>query len=119
VEAEIMAAPVKVASLVLSAVFLCGVPALAAPGLAAVPAGGGEEVFTPAVLRAVFTEAGGTEVYVRLKLLITGGDLPFTTLTFRVRDPALLEGLGEGARVAFRAVRIDGENTVVAIRPGS
>lgn len=113
-----MAAP-KLASVVLCAASLCGLPALAAPGEITPPAAAAEDVFTPAVLRAVFTEAGGTELYVRLKLLVTGGDLPFTTLTFRVLDPALLAGLGEGSRVAFRAARIAGENTVVAIRPGS
>lgn len=72
-------------------------------------------VETRAVLRSVAEEDGGKRVYVHLKLA-PGAKLPFTTLRYRVRDPALLAGLQEGASVKFRAERIDGENTLVAIR---
>lgn len=70
-------------------------------------------VETRATVRAV-TEAQG-RLYVHLKIL-PRTKLPFTTIRFRVRDPALLAGLSEGASVKFRAERIEGENTLVAIR---
>jgi CubicO group peptidase (beta-lactamase class C family) len=68
-----------------------------------------------ATLRSVTEEDGGTRMYVHLKV-VPRANLPFTTLRFRVRDRALLAGLREGASVKFRAERIDGENTLVAIR---
>jgi Cu/Ag efflux protein CusF len=72
-------------------------------------------VETRATLRSVSEEEGGSRVYVHLKI-IPRAQLPFTTLRFRVRDRALLDGLATGASVKFRAERIDGENTLVAIR---
>lgn len=60
-------------------------------------------------------EDGGTRVYVHLKI-VPRAKVPFTTLRFRVHDRALLAGLSAGASVKFRAERIDGENTLVAIR---
>jgi Cu/Ag efflux protein CusF len=83
-----------------------------APAAAATPA---SVVETRATLRAVTEEEGGKRVYVHLKIL-PRGKVPFTTLRFRVRDRALLAGLAEGASVKFRAERIEGENTLVAIR---
>jgi Cu/Ag efflux protein CusF len=73
-------------------------------------------VFTRATVRGVFEEDGGKRLYIRLKL-IPRGKLPFSTLTYRVLDRSLVAGMGEGASVAFRAERIDGENTLTAIRP--
>ena len=70
---------------------------------------------TRGTLSSVTEEDGGKRMYVHLKVL-PGAKVPFTTLRFRVRDRALLAGLGEGASVKFRAERIDGENTLVAIR---
>ncbi len=72
-------------------------------------------VETRAILRAFSEEDGGARVYVHLKIAPTA-KLPFTTLRFRVRDRALLGGLREGASVKFRAGRVDGENTLLAIR---
>ena len=72
-------------------------------------------VETRATLRSFGEEDGGRRVYVHLKL-VPRANLPFTTLRFRVRDRAMLAGLREGASVKFRAERIDGENTLVAIR---
>jgi CubicO group peptidase (beta-lactamase class C family)/Cu/Ag efflux protein CusF len=72
-------------------------------------------VETRAILRDVFEEDDGKRVYIRLKLA-PRAKLPFTTLTFRVRDRALITGLATGDRVAFRAERVDGENNVIAIR---
>ncbi|MES2633084.1 MAG: copper-binding protein [Pseudomonadota bacterium] len=74
-----------------------------------------EPVFTRAVVRSVFTEDGGKRQYIRLKL-VPQGKLPFSTITFRVIDPRLVSGLKDGASVQFRAERLDGENTVTAIR---
>jgi Cu/Ag efflux protein CusF len=73
------------------------------------------QVETRATVRLVTEEDGGKRVYVHLKI-VPRAKLPFTTLRFRVRDRALLAGLHEGASVKFRAERIEGENTVLAIR---
>src|SRR6218665_3584247 len=70
---------------------------------------------TRATLRSVTEEDGGSRTYVYLKIM-PKAKVPFTTLRFRVRDRALLNGLSEGATVKFRAERIDGENTLTAIR---
>ena len=42
-------------------------------------------------------------------------DMPPMTMTFRVRDPELLDGLAVGDRVRFAAERIDGQYTVTAL----
>lgn len=76
---------------------------------------GSGQTETRATLRAVTEEDGAERVYVHLKI-VPGAKLPFTTLRFRVRDRGLLAGLAEGASVKFRAERVEGENTVVAIR---
>ena len=73
------------------------------------------QVETRATVRSVTEEGGGQRVYVHLKVL-PRTKLPFTTLRFRVRDRALLAGLLEGASVKFRAERVEGENTLLAIR---
>ncbi len=72
-------------------------------------------VETRAVFRAVTKEDESLRTYVHLKVL-PRTKLPFTTLRFHVRDPAILAGLREGANVKFRAQRIDGENTLTTIR---
>jgi len=96
--------------------------ALQPPWTAAAPAAtsGGPPaaagVFTRATVRGVYEEDGGKRLYIRLKL-IPRGKIPFSTLTYRVLDRALVAGIAEGASVAFRAERIDGENTLTAIRP--
>ncbi len=84
---------------------------------AAAPAAAQEaaQVETRATLSSVTEEDGGRRVYVHLKVA-PNANLPFTTIRFRVRDRALLAGLGEGASVKFRARRVDGENTLIAIR---
>ncbi len=87
--------------------------AVAATPEAAAPADAPVEA--RATLRSVTEEDGGKRVYVHLKIL-PGAKLPFTTLRYRVRDKAMLAGLQEGASVKFRAERIAGENTLLAIR---
>ena len=37
-------------------------------------------------------------------------------MTFRVRDPALLDGIAEGGWVKFTAERLEGENTLTSVR---
>ena len=44
-------------------------------------------------------------------------DLPAMNMTFRVRDPALLERLQVGDKVAFTADRIDGAYTITSLQP--
>jgi CubicO group peptidase (beta-lactamase class C family) len=72
-------------------------------------------VETRAILRSITEEDGGNRAYVHLKI-VPGANLPFTTLRFLVLDKALVAGLREGSIVKFRAERVDGENTLVAIR---
>lgn len=85
------------------------------PAPAAAAAAEAGPVETRATVRSITEEDGGKRVVVHLKLAPMS-NLPFTTLRFRVRDPALVAGLHAGASVKFRAERIDGENTLVAIR---
>jgi hypothetical protein len=75
-----------------------------------------EAVYTRGELRSAPERDSAGHTYVRIKL-VPGAKLPFSTLTYRVLDPALLAGLKPGARVEFRAERKDGENTLTAIRP--
>lgn len=72
-------------------------------------------VETRATVRSIAEEDGGKRMVVHLKLA-PASNLRFTTLRFRVRETALLAGLHAGSSVKFRAERIDGENTLVAIR---
>lgn len=88
-----------------------------AAGNAAAPAAEpvAELVATRATVQSRFEEDGGARVYVRLRLQLPG-HLPFTTLSYRVPDRAVWEGLNRRDQVAFSAARIAGENTVTAIR---
>jgi D-alanyl-D-alanine-carboxypeptidase/D-alanyl-D-alanine-endopeptidase len=72
-------------------------------------------VFTLGELRSSFEEDGGRRSYVRLKIA-PGHKLPFSTITYRLRDRRQLEGIPVGAKVQFRAERLDGENTITALR---
>jgi Cu/Ag efflux protein CusF len=87
-------------------------PAAAQPAASAEPAA---PVHTRAVVRSIFTEDGGKRLYVALKL-VPRGKIPFSTITHRVLDRKLLEGIKEGDSVGFTARRIDGENVVTAIQ---
>lgn len=99
---------------------LCG--ALAANAVAAPPApaaAGGtgaatvEPVYTRARLVSVGKESDG-RILVRLKLL-PRSKIPFSTLTFVVRDKALLADIPEGAWVKFQARSEDGVNVLTSI----
>lgn len=74
-----------------------------------------EAVYTRGELRSVAEEDGGRRLYVRVKL-VTGQQIPFSTLTYRVTDRRLVQGMEPGTPVEFRAERIDGENTITALR---
>ena len=74
-----------------------------------------EVVYTRGEYRGTFEERNG-RLYVRVKL-VPGSKIPFSTLTYRVTDRKLVAGLSSGAVVEFRAERIDGENTIIAMRP--
>lgn len=73
-------------------------------------------VFTRATVRSTFEQDNGRRLYISLRLNLPV-EAPFSALTFRVRDRALVAGLRPGASVEFRAERIEGENVVTAIRP--
>jgi Cu/Ag efflux protein CusF len=79
-------------------------------------AGCASAVFTRATVRATFEQDHGRRLYISLRLNLPV-EAPFSALTFRVRDRALVAGLRPGASVEFQAGRIDGENVVTAIRP--
>jgi D-alanyl-D-alanine-carboxypeptidase/D-alanyl-D-alanine-endopeptidase len=74
-----------------------------------------EVVYTRGEFRGTFEEDGGRRLYARVKLA-PGLKLPFSTLTFRVRDPKLVVGIASGAAVEFRAEPVDGETTITALR---
>jgi len=42
-------------------------------------------------------------------------DMPPMTMVFRVKSPALLDGLKEGDRILFTAEKIDGAYTVTSV----
>lgn len=88
---------------------------VALPTPASAAAAQASSVEMRAIMRSLTEEDGGKLAYVHLKV-VPGANLPFTTLRFRVRDKALVAGLREGSSVKFRAERIDGENTLMAIR---
>lgn len=99
---------------------LCG--ALAANAVAATPALASEgstgaatvePVYTRARLVSVDKESDG-RILVRLKLL-PRSKIPFSTLTFVVRDRALVADIPEGAWVKFQARSEDGVNVLTAI----
>lgn len=79
------------------------------------PAGPAASAYTRAQVRSLPSVQAGEASLLRLKILPAGG-IPFSTIAFEVRDPALLQGLVVGDDVAFRAARIDGRNVVVALR---
>jgi len=72
-----------------------------------------EPVYTRARLVSVQKEADG-RLLVRLKLL-PRSKIPFSTLTFRVVDRALLDDVPEGAWVKFTAQSVEGENLLTSI----
>jgi len=71
-----------------------------------------EAVYTRARLTSSFEEGG--RLYVRLKLL-PRSRIPFTTMTYRVRDKNLVRQFSTGSSVEFLAERLDGENTITAM----
>ncbi|MES2611888.1 MAG: copper-binding protein [Pseudomonadota bacterium] len=87
-------------------------PAAAAAAAAADPA----TIYTHGEFRAVSQEQGSRDTFAHIKVA-PGVKIPFSTITYRVRDAALLKGLQPGTRVEFRAERVEGENVLVAIRP--
>jgi Cu/Ag efflux protein CusF len=91
-----------------------GMPTHAA-GPAAGAAAATDTVLTQATVQSRFAEDGGTRLYVRLKLQQIG-HAPFTTLSYRVPDRATWERLQPREKLAFSAARIDGENTLTAVR---
>ena len=101
-------------SLAAPAALLCCMPVAAlAQAATADPAA---TVYTQGEFRAVSQEQGSRDSFAHIKVA-PGVKIPFSTITYRVRDAALIKGLQPGARVEFRAERVEGENVLVAIRP--
>ncbi len=74
------------------------------------------QVYTRGTVKSTFDADAGARHYVQLRLGPRSG-LPFATSTFRVPDPAVLKPFPPGSGVEFIAQRVNGENTLVAIRP--
>jgi hypothetical protein len=91
---------------------LCG-PALAQ--VTGSPRPAQEVVYTRGELRGVFEEDGGRRHYAQVKLA-PGRKIPFSTVTYRLADRKLVDGLSPGQAVEFRAERIDGENTITRMQ---
>lgn len=91
--------------------------AVAAPSAPATQGESGAATVEPAYTRArlvsVQKEADG-RLLVRLKLL-PRSKIPFSTLTFTVRDRALLADIPEGSWVKFTARSVEGENLLNSI----
>ena len=73
-----------------------------------------DPVYTRARLMSSHEEPGG-KLYLRLKIP-PRSKIPFTTQTFRLADRKLVADIADGTPVEFVSRRLEGENTVVAIR---
>lgn len=106
--------PAFSAGLALLACLWLGFPA----GAAAQPDAGkpdaGKAIATRGQVRTITKDSAGRSLIV-LKV-VTGAKLPFTSITFVVRDPSLLSGIAVGDEVFFTAARVDGDNTVRTLR---
>ena len=104
---------------------LFGVPAGAqgtsqgtAPGASATPSAAPSGAAPQATAKAE-AEVRRVEVSIgRIQLRhgpIANLDMPPMTMVFRVKSPALLDGLKEGDRILFTAEKIDGAYTVTSV----
>lgn len=73
-----------------------------------------DPVYTRARLMSSHEEPGG-KLYLHLKIP-PRSKIPFTTQTFRLADRRLVADIADGTPVEFVSRRLEGENTVVAIR---
>lgn len=94
----------------------CCLPGAASAQAATAAAADPATVYTQGEFRAVSQEPGSRDSFAHIKVA-PGVKIPFSTITYRVRDAALLKGLQPGSRVEFRAERVEGENVLVALRP--
>ena len=86
---------------------------MAAALLLALPAGAGAQAATAGGEVAKVDKAAG-----RITLKHTGIknlDMPPMLMTFKVRDPQMLDGLAAGDRVRFVAERVDGTYMLVSL----
>ena len=74
-----------------------------------------DPIHTRGEFRATSQDKDGRR-YAHIKLA-PGAKIPFSTLTYRVLDPAVLDGEKPGTVVEFLAERRDGENVLMSIRP--
>ena len=110
--------PFRTVSLVLALSAAAALPAWASKdhgshgthGKPAAQADAGE--MTDGEVRRVDKEAGKLTLrHAEIKSL----DMPPMTMVFRVKSPALLEGLKEGDKILFTAEKIDGAYTVTSV----
>jgi Cu(I)/Ag(I) efflux system protein CusF len=72
------------------------------------------QAMTSGVVRKVDKDAG--KVTIRHGPIVNLG-MPQMTMIFRVKDPAMLDGLKEGDEIRFVADKVDGAYTVFQIEP--
>jgi hypothetical protein len=90
-------------------------PLLAAAGPPPAVAAPPQVVYTRAQVRALPAASGPEAGLLRLKIR-PRARIPFSTLTFRVRDAALLDGIRVGDEVEFTARAEEGENVLTRLR---
>ena len=103
------------ASILIATPLALSLPALAqgtsaAPGQA--KASAPSAAWTDGVVRTIHKPAG--QITIAHEPLVNLG-MGKMTMTFRVKTPALIEGIKEGSRIRFVAENVNGELTVVAL----
>lgn len=102
----------RIAKIVLMTALGCSLAVQAAPASMAASAAGAGQVLTDGVVRKIGKDSG--------KITIKHGEIrnlgmPPMTMTFRVKDAALLDQVREGDAIRFYVEAIDGINTVLRI----
>ncbi|MCJ0763062.1 copper-binding protein [Variovorax terrae] len=90
-------------------------PLLATASEPPAPAPTSQVVYTRAQVRALPAASGPDSGLLRLKIR-PRAKMPFSTLTFQVRDAALLAGIRVGDEVEFTARAEGGENVLTRLR---
>jgi len=106
-----------IASTLITIPLTLSLPALAqgnpaAPGQA--KAAAPSAAWTEGVVRTIHKQDG--QITISHEPLVNLG-MGKMTMTFRLKTPALAEGIKEGSRIRFVAENVNGELTVVALQP--
>ncbi len=93
---------------------LLGVPEGASATPSAAPSGAATQATAKAEAEVRRVEVSTGRIQLRHGP-IANLDMPPMTMVFRVKSPALLDGLKEGDRILFTAEKIDGAYTVTSV----